>query len=196
VTRYPPPSPPFVGGRNVKIMRDGNGFPLSNLPIRRIVLHSTVSACVAGGARAVARYFDTPAAGGSAQYAVDPGEVVQIVGDSHVAEHAPPNPGSIGVEMCDMPTTVNANRWNDVEHRAMLKLTARLVAELCLAYDVRPYFVGRLGLKMGRSGVTTHNMVSLAFGQSSHWDPGAWPRMAFMREVRRQVRIIRKEHKK
>ena len=74
----------------------------------------------------------------------------------------------------------------------MFARAARLTAQLCLAYGVRPWFVGRIGLRLGRTGVTTHNEVSQAFGQSSHWDPGAWPRRKFMRAVRREVKAIKK----
>ena len=34
----------------------------------------------------------------------------------------------------------------------------------------------------GQKGWTTHRQVSLAFGQSSHWDPGFWPRRMFGRQ--------------
>ena len=96
---------------------------------------------------------------------------MQVVGDHTIAWHAPPNAGSIGIEMCDMPTTASKKRWNDPEHVAMLKLVAQLTAQLSLAYNVRPWFVGVAGLRRGRHGVTTHNNVSLAFGQSTHSGP-------------------------
>jgi hypothetical protein len=183
MTTYPAPSPPFLGPA-------AHTSAGSNKPVKRIVIHSTVSPCVPGGARSIANYFRSQNSGGSAHYCVDPKEVVQVVGDSVIAWHAPPNAQSIGIEMCDMPTTASATRWNDANHKAMLALVARLTAELCLAYDVPPYFVGSVRLRLGRRGVTTHNMVSLAFGQSTHWDPGAWPRMKFMRLVRKERKAI------
>lgn len=182
--RFAPPAPEYLGPA---AHTSGSG----NLPIRRIVIHSTVSPCQRGGARDIATYFRGKSAGGSAHYVVDPGEVVQVVGDSVIAWHAPPNQHSIGVELCDMPDAKTAKRWNDLEHRMMLKRAARLVAELCLAYDVRPWFVTVAGLRLGRTGVTTHANVSQAFRQSSHWDPGAWPRLRFMRMVRAEVKAIR-----
>lgn len=163
----------------------------ANKPIKRIVIHSTVSPCRVGQADKTADYFRSQKAGGSAHYCVDPGEVVQVVKDSVIAWHAPPNPHSLGVEMCEMPDMHSAKRWEDREHKQMFARTARLVAELCLAYDVPPWFVGRARLKLGVRGVTTHAEVSAAFKQSSHWDPGAWPRVRFMVEVRRQVRLIK-----
>lgn len=74
--------------------------------------------------------------------------------------------------------------------RKLYDRAARLVAELCLAYDVPVEYVDASALKAGRHGVTTHRQVSLAFGESDHWDPGAWPRHAFMRRVRKYVRQL------
>lgn len=188
MTSYKPPAPPYVG----PAAHTSSG---SNKPIKRVVIHSTVSPCERGGARKIAAYFRSPSAGGSAHYVVDPGEVVQVVYDGVVAWHAPPNPNSIGIEMCDMPVADSAARWNDADHRAMLDRVAQLTAQLCLAYDVPPYFRGRVALRLGRRGVTTHNEVSKAWGQSTHWDPGAWPRRKFMRTVRRYVRAAKRARK-
>jgi N-acetylmuramoyl-L-alanine amidase CwlA len=182
---YDPPSPPYLG----PAAHTSEG---SNKPIRRIVIHSTVSACVPGGARATAAYFRSEAARGSAHYVVDPAEVVQVVYDGVIAWHAPPNPNSLGVELCDMPTTASKVRWRDDNHRRMLELAAQLVAQLCLAYGVPPRYRGPGALRQGKHGITTHNDVRLAFGQTDHWDPGAWPRRRFMRKVRRNVRKLRR----
>lgn len=206
-TTFPPPRPTFIGPA-------AHTSAGTNRPVQRIVIHSTVSPTVEGGARAVARYFQSESSGGSAHYVVDPGEVIQCVGDSVIAWHAPPNPRSLGIELCEYPTTnlrrffrrgvvpvgthrgdLNVFRWMRKPYRRMLRRAARLTAELCLAYDVPPRYVTAAGLKAGKRGVTTHAQVSRAFGQSSHWDPGAWPRRLFMRTVRRQVALIREESK-
>lgn len=184
MTTYPAPSPPYLG----PAAHHGDD---NNKPIRRIVLHSTVSACVPGGARAIARYFRSPSAGGSAHYVADPGEVVQVVYDGTVAYHAPPNEHSIGIEMCDMPSAATAARWADQPHRLMLDRVARLVAQLALAYGVPVTYRSARQLRAGRHGITTHSEVSHAFGQSTHWDPGKWPRRRFMRKVRRYYRELR-----
>lgn len=185
MSRYQPPSPPYVGPA-------AHTSPGSNKPIRRVVIHSTVSPTVEGGARNIAQYFRSPAAGGSAHYVVDPGEVVQVVYDGVIAWHAPPNAGSLGIEMCDMPKPTDASRWDDKPHQRMLERTAQLTAQLCLAYDVPAWFRWSWQLRLGMRGVTTHNMVSKAWHQSSHWDPGAWPRRKFMRRVRAHVRRIKR----
>lgn len=181
--RHPPPDPPYVGPAR------HDGGP-GNKPIRRIVIHETQSRCIPGAARAVARYFRTTDRPASAHYIVDPGEVVQCVYDDVVAYHAPPNDGSIGVELCGI-TSADLARWSTRERRRMTELAVQLVAELCLAYDVPPYYVGPTALKRGERGVTTHAAVGKAWGQTDHWDPGAWPRRAFMRQVRARVRELK-----
>lgn len=182
------PSPPYLG----PAAHHGDD---NNKPIRRIVIHSTVSACVPGGARAIAGYFRSAAAGGSAHYVVDPREVVQVVYDSTVAYHAPPNLHSLGIELCDMPTTVSAGRWADANHVAMLERAAELTAQLAVAYGVPTSYCSARQLRAGAHGITTHHEVSLAFGESTHWDPGSWPRRRFMRKVRKYARQIRKGSK-
>lgn len=200
--RIPPPAPPYLG----PAAKSSVG---SNKPIRRIVIHSTVSPCEPGGARNIASYFRSSRAGGSAHYVVDPGEVVQVVYDSVIAWHAPPNANSLGIELCDIPGPVpgdkpgtaayraarRAWRWNRPEQRRMLRRAARLTAELCAAYDVPPVFLGPAKLRAGRVGITTHVNVSRAWGQSTHWDPGFWPRRAFMRKVRRELRAITQDRR-
>ncbi len=180
--QYAAPSPPYLGPAN-KSSGKGN-----KPPVNRIVIHSTVSPCKRGGARAIAAYFRSKAAGGSCHYVVDPGEVVQVVYDGVIAWHAPPNKNSIGIEMCDYPHGSSKARWKDAAHKEMLERVAKLTAELCLAYNVPRKFLKPADLKAGKRGITTHNNVSLAFRQSSHWDPGAWPRVRFMRKVRKYVK--------
>lgn len=197
MARPKPPTPPYLGPAH----RSSSG---SNKPINRVVIHSTVSPCEPGGARRIAAYFRSSAAGGSAHYVVDPGEEVQVVWDSTVAWHAPPNPRSLGVEMCDIPGPVPDDkpwtarwkalrrswRWVRPEQRRMLARSARLTAHLCAAYDVPVRFLSPSQLRAGRRGITTHANVSAAWRQSTHWDPGWWPRRRFMRMVRREYREL------
>jgi hypothetical protein len=202
---HPAPSPEYLG----PAAHTSHGH---NKPISRIVIHSTVSPCVPGGAKAIAAYFRSPKAGGSAHYVVDPGEVVQVVFDDTIAWHAPPNQHSLGIEMCDMPSSLsldhwkgelaatsndpqhgrrrNPLRWLEPNHRKMLRHTARLTAQLCLAYAVPVRFLTADQLRAGEHGITTHANVSKAFHESTHWDPGVWPKRTFMREVRRQVAAL------
>lgn len=189
---FKPPSPVYLGPAR----RSSSG---SNKPIKRIVMHGTVSPTVRGQARATAAYFRGTSAGGSAHYVVDPGEVVQVAYDSVIAWHAPPNSNSLGVELCDWVgkdgKALPLSRWEGADHKAMLKLAARLVAELCLAYDVPPLMLGPGDLKAGRRGICEHSDVSEAFRQSSHWDCGNFPRKYFERLVQAEVKALRTDDK-
>lgn len=185
---YNPPSPVYLGPAS----KSSAG---SNKPIKRIVIHCTVSACKPGGARDIAAYFRSAASGGSAHYVVDPKETVQVVYDGVIAWHAPPNGNSLGIELCDPMTDFKggAGRWTDAAHQEMLLRAAKLVAQLCLAYNVPSRKLSVASLKLGRAGVCGHIDVSNAFRQSSHWDPGPnFPWKAFMKEVRKQKRAIKR----
>lgn len=210
MTRFPAPDPPYEG----PAAHTSAGH---NKPILRIVVHSTVSPCEPGGRHDIARYFRSEASGGSAQYVTDPVGVVQVVYDDQVAWGAPgaawsrtshPQPASVHslhVEMCDIPGPVPGDRrgsaafkaarrvwrWRRPNQQAMLHVTAQLVAQLCLAYDVPAAWLGPAQLLNGRPGVTSHANVSRTFHQSTHWDPGFWPRRRFMRLVRNYMRTER-----
>lgn len=180
MAKFSPPSPPLVRAKH----SGGDQTP------RLIVLHSTVSPCKPGGADAIARFFRIGQNVTSAHYVVDPDKVIQMVPDHTVAYHCGYNQDSIGIEMCDMPDQ-NVKRWDDAEHRAMEKRTARLVAQLCLAYGIPVRYCSARALVAGKRGITTHAQMSEAFKRSTHWDPGAWRRFRFMSRVRRQVRLLK-----
>ena len=202
MTRYPSPVPPYVGPPR-------NHGPQTNRPIRRVVIHSTVSPCEPGGARAIARYFMQTDRDASAHYITDPAETIQGLYDSWVGYAAPPNEGSLHVEMCDIPgprpddkpgtarwrALRRVWRWVRPAQRRMLRRTARLTAQLCLAEQLPIEWLTVADLRAGRRGITSHANVSLTWRQSTHWDPGWWPRRRFMRLVRRYARQIRKAGK-
>lgn len=195
--RYPPPSPPVVGG----IPRTHSGT--SNHPPTRVVIHSAVMPCEAGRARQLGAWNRDGTTGGSWHYATDPAETIQCSWDRFVCWHAPPNTRSIGIEMADHPAPWPTSRaaailrapwrWVGKNHRAMLARTARLTAQLCMAYGLPIEFLSPAELRDGRKGITTHANVSAAFRESSHWDPGWWPRRRFMRMVRHEARQLRKD---
>ena len=54
----------------------------------------------------------------------------------------------------------------------MLHRAARLVAELCLAYDVPAKKLSAGQLKAGQNGLCGHADVRDAWGETTHWDPG------------------------
>lgn len=174
-----PPSPPFIAAR----WHGGKQTP------KTIVIHGTVSPCRTGQARATAQFFaQRPATGKtSAHYSVDPAEVYQSVGDHVVAYHCGHNQDSIGIELCDPQTGFGA-RWSDANHKAMLKVAATLVAELCLAYKIPAIRVTPSALKAGKHGICGHVDMSLAFHQSTHTDPGPdFPWTDFIHDVKSEI---------
>lgn len=195
-----PPNPPVPFGGH-----PANHSGRGNHPVTRVVIHSAVTPCQNGVARSLARMNRDGSTGGSWHYSSDPGEVVQCSYDSYVCWHAPPNDHSLGIEMADTPGPVpgdkrgtaawkaakRAWRWRRPEQWAMLRRTAHLAAHLCLAYDLPVRFVGVQGLRAGHRGITTHANVTLAFNQSTHWDPGFWPKRAFMVMARRHARHLK-----
>lgn len=181
---YAPPAPPYYGP---PAHSSGNG----NKPINRIVIH-----CTAGsdgkGAQGTARYFKTKAAGGSAHYIIDSDETLQTAYDSVVCWHAPPNTHSLGLEMECSLANEGKGHWTRPDHVSMMKRTAVLTAQLCLAYDVPVVKLTAAQLRAGSRGICGHFDVSQAFGQSSHWDPGPYfPWAQFMAWVRAEVDRIK-----
>lgn len=78
----------------------------SNSPVNRVVIHATCpdvgfpSASRKGRAVSTANYFASTSSGGSAHYVCDIGETVQCLSESTIGWHAPPNPHSLGIEIC------------------------------------------------------------------------------------------------
>lgn len=195
-----PPSPDFIPAHPDNYTEGGN------FPLKWIVIHSTVSPCVPGGARNIARYFQKPGLQSSAHYITDPAENIQSVGDHDIAYHCGFNQGSLGEEMCDIPGPVpddkpgtaawkaakRAWRWAKPNQWKMLNRVARLTARNCLSRGIPIRFVGVKGLRAGKHGITTHANMSKAFKRSTHWDPGFWPRRAFILMVKAHAAKLRR----
>lgn len=139
--------------------------------VNRIVIHATVSPCVRGGAKSIANYFHTTSREASAHYVVDPGQVYQCLLESTIAWHAPPNTGSIGIELCD-PQSGSASRWQDANHEAMLRLAASLVRAVAARWNVPLTKLSAADLKAGKRGICGHVDVSNAWHLTDHSDPG------------------------
>lgn len=182
--KFEAPAPPFVGPAN----RHGGS---DNKPINHITIHCTVTPC-ATGARSVAEMFkrlvDRAA---SAHYVVDAKVTIQSLFDSYVAYHAPPNKGSLGIELCCSLSNQGKGHWRRRSHQKMLRNAARLCAGLCLAYDIPVVHLSGADLRAGQRGITGHADVRDAFGQTTHWDPGPFfPWEDFLRMVREEVAAL------
>lgn len=198
-TPFAPPAPPVVGGHPARHSGE------TNHPPELVVIHSAVTPCRRGMARVLGRWNMEGTTGGSWHYAVDPYEVIQCSFDRYVCHAAPPNGHKLHIEMADHPAPVpkarprqwwKSWRWAEREHRLMLHNTARLTAALCLAYDLPLEY--RTARQLGAGGLqargwTTHAQVTTAFRQSTHWDPGWWPRRRFGRLVKRYADELAEE---
>lgn len=197
--KFPAPNPPVVGDGVPNVYSAGD-----NTPYDHVVIHSAVMPCERGAARKLGQMNQTSTTG-SWHYATDPFEEVQCSWDRIVCWAAPPNPRKIHIEMADWPKPWPVGehppswwvkfkrvwRWATPNHRRMLKRTARLTAELLLAGDLPLRFCTAADLKVGKKGWTTHAEVTQAFHQSTHWDPGAWPRRRFGRLVHKYAADLR-----
>lgn len=150
-----------------------------------IVLHDTEGGTAAG----IARYFQSPGAGGSAHLVVDDDACYRCLPNSAIPWGAPgANREGFHIEQCGFA------RWSAVvwrKHWRTLQRAAYKTALHCALFDIPPVFRTAPELRRRLPGVTTHVEVSRAFGLSTHTDPGpAWPRSLFMRLVRRYLAEI------
>lgn len=154
--------------------------------IRNIVIHTAEIGESLEGAEALARVCASPTARkASWHFAVDANSISQSVKCEDVAWHAPGcNRVSIGIELSGRARQT-PEEWNDAFSTSMLDLCTKLVATLCREYNIPPVWVDIEDLRAGKQGLTTHNIVSKAFQQSDHWDPGPhFPFDAFLAKVR------------
>jgi hypothetical protein len=164
---------PYVPGYSGHMSGD-NGV------VTRIVTHGTCSATVDGGALNNAHYFQDPNSGGLAHYVVDPDNIIQCCPENTACWHAPPNHGSIGIELTDPQGADNIQsgasdpaRWGNPDHEKMLTLGARLTAEIAARHNIPLVRLSVQDLLDGKSGICGHADVSAAFHQSDHADPGS-----------------------
>lgn len=143
-------------------------------PISLIVIHSAECAETDAAAENLAAYGAAMPADRSASwhYAVDQNSVTQSVLDADTAWHAVGvNDCAIGIEHAGRAKQTEFE-WLDEYSAAMLRLSAQLVAGLCLRHDISPVYVDAAGLLRGERGITTHADVTKAHKRGNHWDPG------------------------
>lgn len=131
-----------------------------------------------------ANYFASPSSGGSAHYVCDIGETVQCLSESTIGWHAPPNPHSLGIEICAdggshasfrVPGhAYTREQWLDPRVWPAVEKAAILCRRLCDKYNVPKRKLSAADLKAGKRGVCGHVDVTDAWHQSDHDDPGPW----------------------
>lgn len=152
--------------------------------VRYIVLHSTEGATAAGAAR----YFTTPASGGSANLVVDDDVCYRVLGDLVIPWGAPPvNTSGFHIEQAGYAAWTRAE-W--LEHRPTIERAAYKAALRCERFKIpaRVLNVPQLRADFAQhhpgGGVVTHATVSAAFQESSHTDPGhGYPVDVFMESL-------------
>jgi hypothetical protein len=134
----------------------------------------------AGQARGTAAYFQNPSAGGSAHHVFDVAEAVRCAPDEMVTWHAPPNPRSIGYEVCGQSWYTREQWLDDHVWPAVVLMAAQVKAD-AERYGIPKAKRSAAELVRGLHGVRGHVDVSQAFHQSDHTDPGpGFPWDAFM----------------
>lgn len=147
--------------------------------VNRIVIHGTVSP-TRDYADNIANYFRTTTRDASAHYVVDQARIIQCLREATIGYHAPPNTGSIGIELCD-PQAGSSARWRDADHEAMLRLAARLTRDIAARHKVPLVKLTPSQLRAGKHGICGHTDVSAAWHLTDHTDPGAgFPWSQFM----------------
>lgn len=156
---------PYVSARRQSIIG-------GKRPIRGICIHDMEAPEKDKTAENVAKYFQSPQAGGSAHLCVDSDSVVQCVWDNNVAHAAPgANHDMIHIELAGYAKQT-ADEWMDPYSVAMLTLAADVTAQYCLKYDIPVKHLSNTELKNGDRGVVGHYQVTEVYKRSTHTDPG------------------------
>ncbi len=158
--------------RTFTAVHDSGPRPTSKL--KWVVLHSTEGDSAAGAAS----WFANPASGGSTQLVVDDKECFRTLEDGRIPQAAPgANTAGLHIEQAGHAAWTTA-QWK--QHDTTIRRAAYKTAMWSHTYGIPLRWVGPLGLKLGRKGVTTHADCTKAFG-GSHTDPGAgYPKDLFL----------------
>lgn len=142
--------------------------------IRRIVLHSMEMEEGPTTALKCLNYFHSTTKSASSHFCTDNQHVGQGVGLEDVAWAAPGcNSDGVQIEQAGFAAQTAAE-WKDAFGLGLLQTTGGLVAWLCTYLSIPPVYIDRGGLLAGKSGITTHVQVSLAYRRSDHTDPGKY----------------------
>lgn len=164
------PDVPFVQAKKFGVGRP-DGPPLW------IVWHTMEEEELPDTAERVARYFATLSDGRtvSSHYCVDADSIIQCVRLRDVAYTVGNRPGNyrgINVELAGRAAQTAA-QWADTYSQAMLRRACTIVARDMRRYAIPNRWCTVENLRALRPGHTTHNDLRLAFGGTTHTDPGA-----------------------
>jgi N-acetyl-anhydromuramyl-L-alanine amidase AmpD len=152
--------------------------------VRLVVIHSTESLEVEGGAVEVAHYFQHPSRPGSSHVVVDDKDVVQCVRDSDTAAGAAgANQDGIHIEQVGKADQTPLE-WDDPYSRAVIKNCANVTAQYCMKFDIPIRRLTVKQIRAGEKGICGHADISQAYPGTGHYDPGPnYPWTEFLNEV-------------
>jgi len=142
-------------------------------PIKLIVIHDMEYPERLDTAEAVAKWFAGPnAPQASTHYNIDTNSVVQSVRDRDTSWCAPgANSQGLHFEHAGYAKQ-SQSEWLDKYGKQMLDISAQLVAKKCLEYSIPIKHLTPSEMRAGARGICSHNDVRLAWGKTSHTDPG------------------------
>lgn len=152
-------------------------------PLDQIFLHVLHCTQSSGRALGTARYFTSPAAGGSTQYVNDDNECYRCLRDDQIPQGAPgANYHGLHYEQVGY-VSWGKYIWSR-KHRRTINRTAWKVARDCKRYGNPPRWCNEVALRAGKHGITDHATCTKAFG-GDHTDPGPnYPRALFLSLVK------------
>lgn len=145
-------------------------------PLKWIVMHTMEAHELSTTAESTANYFANPGDGRtvSSHLCVDNNSVVQCVLEKDTAYTTGGNPGNpqgFNVEQAGFARQTRAE-WLDDYSMSMFYVEAPVLQDVALRYSIPFRYVDWQGLRRGDKGFTTHNDCRLAWGGTTHTDPG------------------------
>lgn len=149
-----------------------------------IVIHSTQNDASAEGE---ASYAKRRTDGISSHYYIDGNSIVQSLDTDLGAHHvgsSTGNRGGISYELTGFAAW-SRSRWLE---RIAWRLLVAAVARDCAEHNIIPRDLSVAQIKNGATGIITHNQARLAWGHTTHTDPGPnFPMDHLVRQVRREL---------
>lgn len=149
---------------------------------RQIVIHTTESDLVEGGASNVAKWLSRTNYRASSHFIIDSNETLLTVDlmDTAWGVGGAPNASTIQIELVGS-ASASREDWLAPDSARQLCRAAALSAQLSLLYDIPLRLVEAPGLLTDTPGVAGHDAFSEAYKISDHTDPGAgFPWDAFL----------------
>lgn len=160
-------------------------------PIRLVVIHDMEAPERSTTAEGVADYFRSGKVKASAHWSIDCDSEVCCVLEGDTAFHAPgANHDGVGLEHAGYARQ-SAEEWLDEYGQAMLRRSAKIAADICRRHKLPAVWLSAADVKAGLRGITSHHNVSLAYGKSSHTDPGpSFPIEFYLTLVRVELGLV------